>query len=821
MATFSVATFQDLVNAINSANTNAEADVIEITNNIVLTSALPFIKESVSLTIRSSAGNTFSLSGDANNNGISDEGDGRIFFIEGGTVTLENLTLTQGRAEGGDGSGGGGGLGGALFIFDGRVTLSSVTLSENVAVGGQGLAGLGQGGGGLGGSGGTANLASGAAGGGGGFGGDGSPGNANGTGGAGGPGGLLNSAGIGGVGGNSAGTDGGGGSGASGGFGGGGGGGGGGSFGGNGGDGGFGGGGGSGAANPNGSQGGKGGFGGGGGGTTLTLSSAGGFGGGNGNSNGGGGGAGMGGAIFIRTGSLTMNDTRFVNNSAKGGVGAGGNGQGFGGAIFALNSLTNSNGNNLGLPTRLPTVTGDRLFAQGNSASSDNNSPTNNDNFFGVVLSAELPGQAPRVFAISRIGAEATNATTVSFSVIFSEPVTRVDVTDFSLTTTGLTGASVVSVTGTDGKFTVVANTGTGSGTIRLDVLNDGSIQDSESSALVAGANGTAAFTIDRTAPTVDIVDVAPNPRAAALGSITIQFSEAVRNFNLSDLQLIRSGTALDLSGATLTSSDNRTFTLGNLNRLTSRAGAYNLTLSVSDITDVAGNGLAAAAFDTWEMTADDLGPGNEELVPVPTAPSGQLGTPVVFSLGRRPNNIRGINRAETLRGTNKNDRIVARGGNDRVVARGGSDLVNGGGGNDNLGGGGGNDQLIGGSGNDTLRGQAGDDVLIGGAGEDLLIGGSGKNMFVFNGLSEGVDTIADFKATDVIDLRGIFRQSAFLVGGTPFERFNAYVKLSQVGTATSIFIDADGSGADINFVAIANLNNTQISSVASTNFVI
>jgi len=34
MATFSVATFEALVDAINSANTNAEADVIEITNNI-------------------------------------------------------------------------------------------------------------------------------------------------------------------------------------------------------------------------------------------------------------------------------------------------------------------------------------------------------------------------------------------------------------------------------------------------------------------------------------------------------------------------------------------------------------------------------------------------------------------------------------------------------------------------------------------------------------------------------------------------------------------------------------------------------------------
>ncbi|WOB45736.1 type I secretion C-terminal target domain-containing protein [Thermoleptolyngbya oregonensis NK1-22] len=220
-------------------------------------------------------------------------------------------------------------------------------------------------------------------------------------------------------------------------------------------------------------------------------------------------------------------------------------------------------------------------------------------------------------------------------------------------------------------------------------------------------------------------------------------------------------------------------------------------------------------------MTADDVGPGNEELLPVPTAPNGQLGTPLVFSLGRRPNVVRGTNRAETLRGTNRNDRIIARSGNDRVIARGGNDLVDGGSGNDDLRGGGGNDQLVGGAGDDTLRGQAGNDILIGGAGNDVLIGGGGRNMFVFNSLAEGIDTIADFKTTDVIDLRGIFQQPAFLAGGTPFQRLSAYVKLSQVGTATRIFVDADGSGAGTNFVAIANLNNTQVSSVTSVNFVI
>ena len=59
-------------------------------------------------------------------------------------------------------------------------------------------------------------------------------------------------------------------------------------------------------------------------------------------------------------------------------------------------------------------------------------------------------------------------AGSVHFNVTFSESVTGVDKTDFTLTKTGtISGPSVRGVTGGSTAYTVTVNTGTGSGAIR------------------------------------------------------------------------------------------------------------------------------------------------------------------------------------------------------------------------------------------------------------------------------------------------------------------------------------------------------------------
>ncbi|MDD5384998.1 MAG: hypothetical protein PHG89_08980 [Gallionella sp.] len=72
----------------------------------------------------------------------------------------------------------------------------------------------------------------------------------------------------------------------------------------------------------------------------------------------------------------------------------------------------------------------------------------------------------------------ATNAATVSWTVTFSKSVTGVDATDFALVATGVSGTFITGVTGSGTTWTVTANTGIGSGTLGLNLVDDDTIID-------------------------------------------------------------------------------------------------------------------------------------------------------------------------------------------------------------------------------------------------------------------------------------------------------------------------------------------------------
>ncbi|WP_305884986.1 DUF4347 domain-containing protein, partial [Oscillatoria sp. HE19RPO] len=414
-----------LSKAILDANAAAGDDTITLTTNVQFTGVPQVLIDSNIALI----GGGFTVSGDVNNSGTNDAGDIRPFVVKSGTVSFSNMTIAGGRAQGGNGSargGGGAGMGGGLFIYDGTVSLNNVTFSDNQAIGGNGIGNFGGGGGGgMGGNGGG-----GYAGGGGGFGGNGSSVFV----GAGGSGGAFG--GAGGPSGNppiSNGTGGGGG-------------------GANGGSGGFGGGGG-GAYNT--VNAGNGGFGGGGGGGWNTFGGLGGYGGGGGGggfggqapgfgggaSGGGtgGGGAGFGGGIFIREGSLTLTNSTFNNNTATGGTG-GNSGQGKGGAIFAMQSLTNTNGNNLQMPTTLPLVRSLGATFTGNTAANQAGTPgaiapangqgvnQDNNDVYGSINTA--PVLADTVLTLSTILEDAVAPTGAVGNLISSIAAIGTNITD-------------------------------------------------------------------------------------------------------------------------------------------------------------------------------------------------------------------------------------------------------------------------------------------------------------------------------------------------------------------------------------------------------
>ena len=102
-----------------------------------------------------------------------------------------------------------------------------------------------------------------------------------------------------------------------------------------------------------------------------------------------------------------------------------------------------------------------------------------NANFTGQVET--LDHVFPFVQSINRTtpASATTSANTVSYSATFSEPMTGVDPTDFTLATTGTIATSLIQVTPVSSSvYTVTISGVTGNGTLGLNLVDDGSIHD-------------------------------------------------------------------------------------------------------------------------------------------------------------------------------------------------------------------------------------------------------------------------------------------------------------------------------------------------------
>ncbi len=151
---------------------------------------------------------------------------------------------------------------------------------------------------------------------------------------------------------------------------------------------------------------------------------------------------------------------------------------------------------------------------------------------------------APSALSSNRAGADPTSASSVDFDVTLSETVTGVGLADFALTTTGVSGASVTGVSGSGTLYTVTVNTGSGSGTIRLDVLDDDSIVDASGNPLGGTGAGNGGFTsgqayaIDRTSPEATMSSALTDPTKISPILVTVTFTKVVTGFTASDITL-------------------------------------------------------------------------------------------------------------------------------------------------------------------------------------------------------------------------------------------------------------------------------------------
>lgn len=154
------------------------------------------------------------------------------------------------------------------------------------------------------------------------------------------------------------------------------------------------------------------------------------------------------------------------------------------------------------------------------------------------------------VISIVRLDTSPTNSSVVHFTVNFSEPVTGVDVSDFTLISSGnISGALVTEVVGGGTAYTVAVHAGTGDGTLRLDLIDDDSILDGLSIPLGGLGTNTGNFTngemytFDRTAPMViSISRLDPDPTAAGTVRFSVVYSEPVHWVDVSQFALTANG---------------------------------------------------------------------------------------------------------------------------------------------------------------------------------------------------------------------------------------------------------------------------------------
>jgi len=130
---------------------------------------------------------------------------------------------------------------------------------------------------------------------------------------------------------------------------------------------------------------------------------------------------------------------------------------------------------------------------------------------------------------------------------------------------------------------------------------------------------------------------------------------------------------------------------------------------------------------------------------------------------------------------------------------------------------------LIGTTGADTLIARGENNTLIGNGGADLLTGGAGSDHYVYNVLTDGGDTITDFRVgQDKINLNPLLTSIGYAGSNPITDGYIQFVATTSGGVAaTNILMDPDGSVGSASTVQYILCQNIHVSSFnTSTNFI-
>ncbi|MFT3858106.1 MAG: Ig-like domain-containing protein [Aquabacterium sp.] len=238
---------------------------------------------------------------------------------------------------------------------------------------------------------------------------------------------------------------------------------------------------------------------------------------------------------------------------------------------------------------------------------------------------------APSVASIVRAGGASatvnTATTSISYTVTFDQAVTGVDTSDFTLTATGTASGNVASVSGSGTTYTVVVNTISGDGTLRLDLNSNGTgIQNGGNTAILSGYTSGQTYTLDHTAPNAPTTP----DMSSGTDSGTSSTDNITRNTTPTFTGTAESGstvTLYDTDGTTVLGTATATGGNWSITASTLSAGSHTLTAKAAD---AAGN--VSSASSGLSVTIDTAAPVVSSVL-VPSAGGYRAGTTLSFTV--------------------------------------------------------------------------------------------------------------------------------------------------------------------------------------------
>lgn len=227
-----------------------------------------------------------------------------------------------------------------------------------------------------------------------------------------------------------------------------------------------------------------------------------------------------------------------------------------------------------------------------NTANEDNLASLTNITISGDTLQptiASIVRQSPNVAT--------TNASSVTYAVSFSESISGIDISDFTLSSTGTTTGSIAVVSGSGSNYIVTVNGVSGDGTLRLDLkATNTSIIDTATNSIAGGYSSGQIYTIDQPAIHTATYDANTGNLVVTGKGMVSGDTIVVNKLTLSG----QNGDSYTLTGSNVTASSTTSFSVS-LNAADKLA--INGLLNKNGSSAVDGTSFNLAAAINWDST--------------------------------------------------------------------------------------------------------------------------------------------------------------------------------------------------------------------------